>query len=477
MHSVVNYIVESSISLGAFTVFYLLVLKNSSQLGFKRWYLVFALVFSALLPLYHISINMGAEAKGEALPVAIVMLNTVTVTAEGLTKVAVPTVESNQWLSWVYWIGFAFILFRIAYGLVRISFMRRIFSSTKQDGFRLFITGGSYRPFSFFKWVFIPQTLWEGKSGKIILIHEQEHAGQYHSMDILILELVMVFQWFNPFVWVVRREMKDNHEYLADRSVVVGGISKADYFQSMLTQMVGVPMEVANNFSLSITKKRIKMLKNKTDKIGRKWLGAFTAILAVGLFVTFACERDVEEIALLDETATPEEEVMAFVKNGELLHVYGVDDSIQFTSDSIITYSIKDARLDYPNIEFPKDITHVTVLYGAQPEFNDEEEMFMVVEVMPSFPGGDYALMHYLSENVNYPEVAQEHGIQGRVYVSFVVTKEGDVANVQIGRGVDSALDAEALRAVKAMPRWNPGKQRGKSVNVKYMLPVNFVLQ
>lgn len=114
---------------------------------------------------------------------------------------------------------------------------------------------------------------------------------------------------------------------------------------------------------------------------------------------------------------------------------------------------------------------------------NDEEEeaadneVFMVVEKMPSFPGGEAALMKFLGKNVNYPHIAQEHGIQGRVFVSFVVGKTGAISQVTIARGVDPALDAEAIRVVKMMPKWNPGEQRGKAVNVKYMLPVNFVLQ
>lgn len=107
----------------------------------------------------------------------------------------------------------------------------------------------------------------------------------------------------------------------------------------------------------------------------------------------------------------------------------------------------------------------------------DDAEVFMVVEKMPEFPGGTAALMKYLSENVKYPAIAQEHGIQGRVYVSFVVGKDGSIRDVQVGRSVDPALDNEAIRVVKAMPKWNPGQQRGKAVNVKYMLPVNFVLQ
>lgn len=106
-----------------------------------------------------------------------------------------------------------------------------------------------------------------------------------------------------------------------------------------------------------------------------------------------------------------------------------------------------------------------------------EEEIFQVVEEMPSFPGGMGELMKYLGSNIKYPPVAQENGIQGRVIIQFVVEKDGSVANPQVVKGVDPSLDKEALRVVKSMPKWNPGKQRGKAVRVKYTVPVTFRLQ
>lgn len=115
----------------------------------------------------------------------------------------------------------------------------------------------------------------------------------------------------------------------------------------------------------------------------------------------------------------------------------------------------------------------------AQPEPKPEVEnkVFDVVEQMPSFPGGPSALMKYLSENVKYPVVAQENGVQGRVVVSFVVEKDGHITDVKVVRSVDPSLDKEAARVVKSMPSWIPGKQNGSAVRVKYNVPVSFKLQ
>ena len=106
----------------------------------------------------------------------------------------------------------------------------------------------------------------------------------------------------------------------------------------------------------------------------------------------------------------------------------------------------------------------------------DDDEFFMVVENMPIFPGGDLGLMKYIQKHVKYPAIAKEYNITGKVYVSFIVDKSGSVTNVKIVRGVDKNLDAEAVRVVKSLPKYKPGKQRGKSVRVMFTIPINFTL-
>ena len=115
----------------------------------------------------------------------------------------------------------------------------------------------------------------------------------------------------------------------------------------------------------------------------------------------------------------------------------------------------------------------------AQPEPPKEEEtkVFDVVEVMPSFPGGQAALFEWLSKNIKYPVVAEENGVQGRVIVTFVVERNGSITDVQVVKSVDPSLDKEAVRVVKAMPHWIPGKQNGSAVRVKFTVPVTFRLQ
>lgn len=114
---------------------------------------------------------------------------------------------------------------------------------------------------------------------------------------------------------------------------------------------------------------------------------------------------------------------------------------------------------------------------APQPKPEVENKVFDVVEQMPHFPGGDAALMKYLNDHINYPSVAQENGVQGRVVISFVVERDGSITDVKVARSVDPSLDREATRVVQSMPHWIPGKQNGSAVRVKYMLPVSFRLQ
>lgn len=117
------------------------------------------------------------------------------------------------------------------------------------------------------------------------------------------------------------------------------------------------------------------------------------------------------------------------------------------------------------------------VIETEEEEEEEESKVFFIVEDMPEFPGGELALRQYIANAIKYPVIAQENGIQGKVYVTFVVDKDGGVSDARIARGVDPSLDKEALRVVNTLPKWKPGKQRGQAVRVSYTVPINFVLQ
>ena len=176
----------------------------------------------------------------------------------------------------------------------------------------------------------------------------------------------------------------------------------------------------------------------------------------------FLFEEEVEIQQTSQETPPPPPPPA--VQEVEVLNV--VEDNVETES---IEVNAEDDKAEEVVIAAPVE---------APVEEEEEEVVFVVVESMPEFPGGQQALFKYLSENVKYPVIAQENGIQGRVICQFVVNKDGSIVDVEVVRsGGDPSLDKEAVRVIKSMPKWKPGKQRGKPVRVKYTVPVNFKLQ
>lgn len=148
-------------------------------------------------------------------------------------------------------------------------------------------------------------------------------------------------------------------------------------------------------------------------------------------------------------------------------------DQLMETKTAIGTFDVKGNDDANGEVLKAKDV----ITQPEPPKHVEENKVFDVVEQMPSFPGGPQALLQYLNNNVKYPVVAQENGVQGRVVISFVVEKDGSVTDVQVAKSVDPSLDKEAQRIVKSMPHWIPGKQNGSAVRVKYVVPVSFKLQ
>lgn len=212
-----------------------------------------------------------------------------------------------------------------------------------------------------------------------------------------------------------------------------------------------------------------------------------TVFLQIGLVVVLSLvlvafewtTTDVNvDFSLQDEDIEVEEEIIPITRQEEvkppppppppavadILNI--VEDDVELDEELEImdTEMSQDDIVDFSNMVFEE-------------ETRDEGEIFMIVEEMPEFPGGTEALQKYLAQSVRYPVIAQENGIQGRVYIQFVINQNGEVTNATILRGVDPSLDREALRVVEAMPKWKPGKQRNRPVRVSYTVPINFVLQ
>lgn len=210
-------------------------------------------------------------------------------------------------------------------------------------------------------------------------------------------------------------------------------------------------------------------------------LMGFVTVLSL-IYIAFEWTKTEVTVYQVDNTAVQAEEEIEIIQTAqeapppppppapevvEVLNV--VDNDVVVESVEINTEDNKDKGVD---------LTASTTGTGTGPVVEEEDNVvFQVVERMPSFPGGDAALFKFLNDNVKYPVIAQENGIQGRVICQFVVNRDGSIVDVEVVRSVDPSLDKEAIRVIKSMPNWIPGLQRNKPVRVKYTLPVNFRLQ
>ncbi len=288
---------------------------------------------------------------------------------------------------------------------------------------------------SFFGFIFIDSDSLQEESFHHILEHENTHKREWHSVDRILTELFVVVNWFNPMVWLFRKSMIQNLEYLADAAVLKGGTDPMKYQLSILNQYMGIA-SLSNQFSSQI-KNRITML-NKDYKLGSSWkLILLLPFVMIALYAISCSENETSELPELN----------------------GI--GIEVDEDGNEYYKIE---------EMPK--------WGGQ-KIQPEEEVFYVVEEMPTFNEGEPAteFRKYIAKNLNYPEIAIQNRISGRVIVQFAVNPEGEVVDARVVRSVSPALDKEAIRVVMSSPEWIPGKQRGKSVKVLFTFPINFVLQ
>lgn len=198
--------------------------------------------------------------------------------------------------------------------------------------------------------------------------------------------------------------------------------------------------------------------------VGFSWTSKSTKASSLGEVAVTTVEEEIIPVTREQEVKPPPPPPPKVI---EVLNI--VDDDVKIDDE----LQIDDSEAD------DKTLIDATPVVTTVKEEEEEtaNEVFFIVEDMPEFPGGEMALRQYIANSIKYPVIAQENGIQGKVYVTFVVGKDGKVSNATIARGIDPSLDKEALRVVNALPAWKPGKQRGKPVNVSYTVPINFVLQ
>ena len=472
MNSAVNFIIESGVSLALLSLIYVLFLRKETFFRINRLFLLGSVLFSVILPVIKLRIFAPQSVMLSEITVTPYrnLLESITVYSHGLSGTVEQAVLSANLLIYFYIAGVAFFFGIFLFRIIQLILIIKRSSVQSAYGVKMVMLEKETSPYSFLNYVFVSQSLMQSRGYDKMIEHELEHVKQGHSLDVIILELLTVFQWFNPFMWMLNRAIRETHEFLADQAVLSKGVSRGEYKLLLLNQFVGGQLVIANNFNYSLIKNRIKMMsKIKSSKLAITKI-AFGVLVASALVIAFACEQ--KESA---ETKSIQKEVMTIVSTIQ------DDGKVKIEGSEADLEKYKALFSDNPGFEFVSDSLGNTFLIKkefVQPKsLESNEEIFFVVEEMPEYPGGEMALRQYMATAVKYPDDAVKKGIQGKVYVTFVVSKDGTVADAKIARGVDPSLDAEALRVVNNLPKWKPGKQKGQSVNVSYTVPINFKLE
>lgn len=530
------YFLKVNVAIVLFYAFYRLFFYKDTFFGWRRTALLCFFAVSAAVPLLNIQTWITEQEPMVAMAdlYASVVLPELTVG----TEVAPTDWKSilSEYANIAYWGIVALLMIRLIMqlaGIIRLTCRCRkiqigntsIHLLPKADG-----------PFSFFHWIFIHPSSHTEEEFNEILTHEQTHARQWHSIDVIISELVCIFCWCNPFAWLMKREIRTNLEYMADARVLENGYDSKTYQYHLLgLSHQKAAVTIYNSFNVLPLKKRIKMMnKKRTKEIGRTKYLMFLPLAALLMIVsnieTVArttkkiavevieavdpqTEQPAPEVQDPQVAPQPEQDTKTVTYKGKVVDkdgkpIQGVkilsvpnstptevttqaDGSFEFKASpkAKLLFLYQDGNkkkgISFTDERLPKENkTNWTIVYNEK--WNEvmqsdpgtpDNPIFEVVEHMPEFTGGGMpALMEYLSKNIKYPEAAMKKGIQGRGIVQFVVEKDGSITNVKILRGVDPELDKEAVRVVSAMPKWKPGTQRGEAVRVRFTVPVMFRL-
>ncbi len=453
-----QYTIQVLSASALFAAFFYVFLRQTTFFRLNRFYLIGTMLGAVLIPFMKIPEAIPAILPADV-PTLSVLLDEVTIGE--IVK------QSINWTLMAYATVTFVLVLRVVTGFVSALRLTNKAKKHKINALEVCVTDDNINPFSFFKRILINRELLDNKGELLqILKHERTHVKQGHSYDVLLTELLCALFWFNPFFWLLKKELKSTHEYLADENVLEQDADLAGYFMLIFNNLVGRQVGMTNNFNHSLNFKRMKMMKKKRSSGMAKFLSV--AALPVLFMSALFFSGQVYSKSELPIEVGQQDTVWAF--DGKTKQTEKSKDDLQ--EIVVVGFGTSDEKPKQSQAGKSSD----NQTKEAQ-TVKEEDMVFMVVEKMPKYPGGQDALIKFLMQNVKYPTEAQEKRIQGRVYVEFVIDKKGKIKNIEILKGVDPLLDEEAMRVVRSMPDWEPGTQRGKLVNVSYRLPINFALR
>ena len=547
MGTLLIYILKSAVCLAVFYLFYKLLMSRETFHRFNRFSLLGLMIICSIIPFAKISMDTPVETAQVEISIHESLMMPVITDADIVTT---PNDTSTMehitiFAAIIYIIGILF------FAVKEILQFRKVLNITRKGkeedinlyikdstgNIRLIVTNEKVSPFSWINRIVISRTDLE-ENGREILCHEMAHISNHHSIDLILADICILLQWFNPASWLIKSELQNVHEFEADETVIRNGIDAKNYKLLLIKKAVGSRLySIANSFNHSKLKKRITMMmKKKSSPWARaKYLYVLPlAAVAVAAFAHPEISKLTDEISSVkvnDFSAITEnhevENVNSVSEKSVIVEGTIIDDAtgqpiigasiiIQNTNNGTITdldgkfkietnpksvlvcsfigketYSVTVTEESIKSmkkspIKLKDDVQEtdeiVVVGYGTQKEIPQtstspkDEITFFIVEQMPEYPGGMSELMKYVARNIKYPADALREKKQGRVIVQFIVGKDGYTSDFKVMKSVSPSLDAEAIRVLANMPKWTPGMQRGEAVPVKYTVPVTFKL-
>ena len=413
---ILPYIIKSALTLALLYTCIMPLLEKETFHRLNRIIVLGCLLLSFIIPLIHFTggTNQTIDMVRQAvqLPEILIDGNANKLSVWSLTDIIVC----------IYTLGVVAMLSLTAIQTMSLMLrLRRCEHITDNKGNVIVLTDYATSPFCLFHYIVMSHDDY-ANNRSFVLTHEQEHIRLRHYIDLIILQFATIIQWFNPFVWLIGKNLKAIHEFEVDEAVLNKGIDATQYQKFLVVKAVGNRLQpFANNLNKESLKRRIIMMNQKKSNRWMMLKALFVIPVATLAVSVFANTTDMRSMAKAANT----------------------------TANSISTNNMQTKQSDIKSSD--------------------------KVEVMPEFKGGNKAMMEFLMMNMKYPESAVKAKQQGKAVVGFVVKKDGTVSDVYIVKSTGyDVLDNEAMRVVKSMPAWEPGKQKGKPVDVKYFVPITF---
>ena len=503
MSAIFIYAIKSAICLALLYIPYVLLMRRDTFYSMNRIVLLCILGLSLILPAIQLPIfdnSFISTLSGDGHAIIEVGLPQIDMSQYDNPVAAVSPEGASQELSGlfvrllllIYFLGMAVTLVWKLVSLIRLT--RFIPSgcvwTEKTDGVTIYCHLSKISPFSWMNSVVLSEEDYNGNPS--VLLHEKAHCHKGHSWDKLFVSLIEVFMWFNPCVWMLDHSLQEVHEFEADDAVLRHGVTSKNYQMLLIEKAISTSSYTfANGFNHSLLKKRITMMMKKKSNRWSRTKALYllpVAIIALGAFATTKSATTPVVVSDSKVNANVLNDQNIASKNAE--NLAKVDEIAPVLTSQEETVS--DAQ---PTLIAPAEAEMIPDVYQ-----DPDTAVFNVVENMPAFPGGMEAMMAFMRDNIQYPPLGTEMGVQGRVLVQFVIDKTGRVTQTRCIKGIpapsakenateaekariqkigDAALqmNTEALRVVEAMPNWTPGTQRGQKVNVRYTIPITFKLQ